>query len=80
MSSGSVSRKEAPLSVDMSGGHFTALAKDKSQHKIAGVADVTLKFGDDGSAQYQSLLAAGAFAEFSRQNIFEESDGLLASH
>ena len=40
---------------------------------------VSLRFGDDGSAQYQELLAAGAFAEFTSEKIFEDKDkGLLA--
>ena len=40
---------------------------------------VTLKFGDDGSDQYKMLAAAGSFAEFTSQRIFEESQkGMLA--
>ncbi len=49
---------------------------DKSV-KVSGVADVTLKFGDDGSDQYSKLLASGAFSEFSSQNIFGDK-GMLA--
>ena len=46
---------------------------------VKGVASVTLKFGDDGSDAYKALAAAGAFAEFTSQKIFEESGkGLLA--
>ena len=41
---------------------------------------VTLKFGDDGSAQFASLASAGSFDAFTSRKIFEESDnGLLAS-
>ena len=41
---------------------------------------VTLKFGDDGSAQYAALTPGrGAFAEFTSEKIFEEQGrGLLA--
>ena len=46
---------------------------------VTGVSNVILKFGDDGSAQYQSLLAAGAFSEATSQRIFEDkSKGMLA--
>jgi Ca2+-binding RTX toxin-like protein len=39
---------------------------------------ITLKFGDDGSNQYKMLAAAGSFAEFTSQKIFEESQrGIL---
>ena len=49
---------------------------DKSV-KVSGTADVSLKFGDDESAQYDSLLAAGAFSEFTSERIFEDK-GILA--
>ena len=46
---------------------------------VTGVSDVTLKFGDDGSEQYQRLLAAGTFSDATSQRIFEERDkGMLA--
>ena len=46
---------------------------------VTGVTSVTLKFGNDGSDAYKTLAAAGAFAEFTSQKIFEESrKGLLA--
>ena len=47
--------------------------------KVTGVTDVTLKFGDDGSQQYQDLLAAGAFADSTSENIFtDKNKGMLA--
>ncbi len=50
--------------------------------KVSGVTaeDVTLKFGDDGSAQYGKLLKIGAFDEFSSERIFENKNtrGMLA--
>ncbi len=50
---------------------------------VSGVtaANISLKFGDDGSAQYDKLLAAGAFDEFSSERIFENKNtrGMLAS-
>ncbi len=49
---------------------------------VSGVAAdrITLKFGDDGSAQFASLSDAGAFDAFTSQRIFEESGaGILAS-
>ncbi|MBR6371918.1 MAG: hypothetical protein IKS20_01930, partial [Victivallales bacterium] len=57
-------------------GTLTYTDGDKSV-KVSGVADVTLKFGDDGSEQYSNLLASGAFSEFSSQNIFGDK-GMLA--
>ena len=46
--------------------------------KVSGVSDVTLKFGDDGSPQYQDLLAAGAFADSASDNIFtDKNKGML---
>jgi Ca2+-binding RTX toxin-like protein len=50
--------------------------------KVSGVAadKVTLKFGDDGSAQFASLNSAGAFFDVTSERIFEESGkGMLAS-
>ena len=50
--------------------------------KVSGVtADkVTLKFGDDGSAQFASLTSMGAFFDATSERIFEESGkGILAS-
>ena len=44
---------------------------------VSGVAEVTLKFGDDGSEQYSNLLASGAFSDFGTRNIFEDK-GMLA--
>jgi Ca2+-binding RTX toxin-like protein len=47
--------------------------------KGVGADDVTLKFGDDGSAQYASLADAGAFAGFTSENVFEKkAGGMLA--
>jgi Ca2+-binding RTX toxin-like protein len=41
---------------------------------------VTLKFGSDGTEEYTSLTAAGAFAEVTSERIFEERNkGVLAS-
>ena len=40
---------------------------------------ITLRFGDDGSAQYPELRAAGAFNEFTSEKIFEDKNkGMLA--
>ena len=53
-----------------------------SSVKVSGVtADkVSLKFGDDGSEQYASLTAQGAFADFSSEKIFEDKNkGVLAT-
>jgi autotransporter passenger strand-loop-strand repeat protein len=54
---------------------------DKSV-QVSGVtaSAVTLKFGDDGSAQYDKLLEIGAFDEFSSGRIFENKNtrGMLA--
>ena len=54
---------------------------DKSVH-VSGVtaSAVTLKFGDDGSQQYDKLLADGAFDEFCSEKIFENKNtrGMLA--
>ena len=50
--------------------------------KVSGVtADkVTIKFGDDGSAQFASLTSMGAFFDATTERIFEESGkGILAS-
>ena len=49
--------------------------------QVNGVAaeNITLKFGDDGSRQYDKLLASGAFDEFSSERIFEDKNkGMLA--
>ena len=49
--------------------------------KVSGVAleNISLKFGDDGSQQYQDMLAAGAFNEFTSEKIFEDKNrGMLA--
>ena len=46
---------------------------------LPGVADVALKFGDDGSELYQGLLAGGAFDQSASDKIFNEKDkGMLA--
>ena len=46
---------------------------------VTGVADVALKFGDDGSQQYQTLLAIGAFDQAVSDRIFKDDDkGMLA--
>ena len=50
--------------------------------KVSGVAAdrITLKFGDDGSEQYDDLVSAGAFLDFTSERIFEEyGKGILAS-
>ena len=49
---------------------------------VSGVSaeKITLRFGNDGSAQFAALSNAGAFDDFTSQRIFEESDsGILAS-
>ncbi|MBQ4481386.1 MAG: hypothetical protein II943_12205, partial [Victivallales bacterium] len=49
--------------------------------EVSGVTadDVSLKFGDDNSDQYQDLLATGAFDDFTSEKIFEDKNkGLLA--
>jgi hypothetical protein len=44
------------------------------------LANIAVKYGDDGSDEYAALASAGAFAEFTSQRIFEESGkGILAS-
>ena len=41
---------------------------------------ITLKFGDDGSAQFATLSGMGAFMDVTSERIFEESGkGILAS-
>ena len=48
---------------------------------VSGVAAdrITLRFGDDDSAQYDTLVSAGAFLGFTSEKIFEENDpGILA--
>ena len=50
--------------------------------KVSGVAldKITLKFGDDGSAQFASLISMDAFFDATSERIFEESGkGILAS-
>ena len=53
--------------------------------KVSGVTadNVSLKFGDDGSAQYKDLAAAGAFLESTAEAVFEteamRTNGILAS-
>ena len=39
---------------------------------------VTLKFGDDGSAQFTSLASAGAFDAFTSQRVFERNTAVVA--
>ena len=50
--------------------------------KVSGVTAnaVSLKFGDDGSSQYDKLLAEGAFDAFTSERIFENKNtrGMLA--
>ena len=49
---------------------------------VSGVSadKVTLKFGDDGSEKFAALSGMGAFADFTAENVFEESEkGILAS-
>jgi hypothetical protein len=36
--------------------------------------NITLKFGDDGSAEYGKLLEVGVFDKFSREKIFENKN------
>lgn len=53
-----------------------------SSVKVSGVTSdkVTLKFGDDGSAQFASLTSMGAFFDATTERIFEESGkGILAN-
>ena len=42
--------------------------------------NITLKFGDDSSAEYGKLLEIGVFDKFSREKIFENENtrGMLA--
>ena len=50
--------------------------------KVSGVSaeQITLKFGDDGSAQFAALNSAGAFFDATTERIFEENGkGMLAS-
>jgi len=50
--------------------------------KVSGVTaeKVTLKFGDDGSAQFSTLTSMGAFFDATSERIFEEpGKGILAS-
>ncbi|MDD3154864.1 MAG: hypothetical protein PHS41_08345 [Victivallaceae bacterium] len=49
--------------------------------KVTGGAEVSLKFGDDGSAQFDTLVAVGAFLDASTEKIFEEKSapGVLAN-
>ena len=43
------------------------------------LADISVRYGDDGTDEYKALAAAGAFEEFTSQKIFEESGkGILA--
>ncbi|MBQ7177339.1 MAG: hypothetical protein IJS08_07990 [Victivallales bacterium] len=60
----------------------TCTYKDGSNSvKVSGVSkeNITLKFGDDGSAQYDQLLAAGAFSEAASEKVFEDrGKGMLA--
>jgi Ca2+-binding RTX toxin-like protein len=47
---------------------------------VSGVTSVTLKFGDDGSEDYDILFGMGAFFDATTERIFEESgQGILAS-
>ncbi|MDD3154631.1 MAG: AIDA repeat-containing protein [Victivallaceae bacterium] len=51
----------------------------KNSVTVHGVANIALKFGDDGSSRFDSLVALGAFAERSSQKIFEDQEqGVLA--
>ena len=56
-------------------------ADDTNSVTVKGVASAELKFGDDGSDRYAALASAGAFAEFTSQKVFEETQmEMLASH
>ncbi len=48
--------------------------------KVIGECDnISIKFGDDGSSQFQTLQAARAFAAFTSENVFENQNrGMLA--
>lgn len=44
------------------------------------LADISVKYGDDGSDAYAALASAGAFFDATTERIFEEScKGILAS-
>ena len=44
------------------------------------LADIAVKYGDDGSDDYAALASAGAFFDATTERIFEESGkGMLAS-
>ncbi len=53
--------------------------------RVSGVAadQITLKFGDDGSAQFNAFAAAGAFGDWTTESVFEteagRTQGVLAS-
>lgn len=48
---------------------------------VSGTASVTVKFGDDGSEQYDELVLLGAFADSTAQKVFadaEDADPVIA--
>ena len=51
----------------------------KNSVTVKGVAEVTLKFGDDNSRQYKELLAAGAFDAASSDKLFGGMGACIAS-
>ena len=68
---------------DLSNWNADTLTYSDGSNSVQGTGvtadQVTLKFGDDGSEQYASLTAQGAFTEISSEKVFEEkTKGLLA--
>ena len=61
----------------------TMIYSDGENHvTVSGVTadQITLKFGDDGSAWFVALTAAGAFFDVTTERVFEESGkGMLAA-
>ena len=52
---------------------------DNSVKVLGECGNISLKFGDDGTSQFQSLQASGAFDAFTCEKIFEDKDkGMLA--
>jgi len=79
LETGSVTLWFAEGSLDNWNAETLTYTDGENSVKVSGVAveKVTLKFGDDGSELYATLISSGAFAEFASQKIFEEAKGLL---